>query len=81
MSTSPASALSTVQENVSRSGSWPRVVGILKAQNRRTPYYQIGWKAQWAMGASYVLLAATLQVMYLMAGSEALARFGRTWFG
>lgn len=61
--------------------AWPRVVGILKARNRKTPYYQIGWKAQWAMGASYVLLAATLQVMYLMAGGEAVARFGRTWFG
>ena len=61
--------------------AWPRVVGILKAQNRKAPYYQIGWKAQWAMGAAYIVLAATLQVMYLMAGGEALARFGRTWFG
>ena len=61
--------------------AWPRVMGILKARTRNNPYYRIGAKAQWTMGACYLLLAATLQVMHTVASVEGIARFGHTWFG
>lgn len=61
--------------------AWPRVLGILKARTRNNPYYRIGAKAQWTMGACYLLLAATLQIMHTVASVEGIARFGHTWFG
>ena len=39
--------------------AWPRVFTVLsEPQRRRTPYYQIGRRAKWAMGVAYLVLAA-----------------------
>ena len=43
-----------------------RTMGIKRVlidRQHNTPYYQIGWKATWAMGVAYVLLGGFLAVM------------------
>jgi hypothetical protein len=56
--------------------AWPRVMGVLRSRNRNHPYYRIGWKAQWAMGAAYAILSVSLAVMWLLTQVEALRRGG-----
>ncbi|MEO6435187.1 MAG: hypothetical protein ABIP55_05440, partial [Tepidisphaeraceae bacterium] len=56
--------------------AWPRVIGILRSRNRNNPYYQIGWKAKWTMGAAYVVLSVSLAVLFVLAQVEAVSRFG-----
>jgi Zn-dependent protease len=56
--------------------AWPRVLGILRTRNRNNPYYQIGWKAKWTMGAAYLLLTVSLVVLFFLAQVEAHVRFG-----
>jgi hypothetical protein len=48
---------------------------------RRTPYYDIGRPAKWAMGLAYIFLSALLAVMFFLCQVEATRRFGGTWFG
>ena len=43
--------------------AWPRIKRVLIDRQHNAPYYQIGWKATWAMGIAYVLLGGFLAVM------------------
>jgi Zn-dependent protease len=62
--------------------AWPRVFTVLsEPRRRRTPYYQIGRRAKWAMGVAYIVLAGALAVMFALCNFEATRRFGSGWFG
>jgi Zn-dependent protease len=62
--------------------AWPRVFTVLsQPQRRRTPYYQIGRRAKWAMGVAYAVLGVALYVMFALCNFEVTRRFGSGWFG
>jgi Zn-dependent protease len=62
--------------------AWPRVQRVLTSRDaRRTPYYDIGLPAKWAMGMAYVGLSGVLAVMYFLCQWEAAHRFGSGLFG
>jgi Zn-dependent protease len=62
--------------------AWPRVQRVLTSRDaRRTPYYDIGLPAKWAMGMAYVGLSGLLAVMYFLCQWESIHRFGGGWFG
>jgi Zn-dependent protease len=61
--------------------AWPRVYKVLTTRHSIEPYYQIGWRAKWAMGVAYVVLGVTLVVMFALCQFEAMRRFGPGWFG
>ena len=51
--------------------AWPRIKQTLILRGRDLPYYRIGRKAMWAMGAAYVILGVTLTILFLYAESQA----------
>jgi Zn-dependent protease len=59
--------------------AWPRVKATLLGHQHRGPYYQIGIKAKWAMGAAYVVLGLMLVLMFMLCRYEALRTLGPSW--
>lgn len=52
--------------------AFPRVWRTLRYGDRNNPYFQIGRKKSWTMGAIYVALGAVLITMFLVTGSHAM---------
>jgi Zn-dependent protease len=59
--------------------AWPRVKATLAAGARREPYYQIGARARWTMGAAYAALGLTLAAMWVFCKIEAIRLVGPQW--